>query len=285
MVKRTCGVSVGTGGDPRDPGVTGQVLDLGELLPPAEVLGKPARIVGGAGRQGERARAGEYRLDATGGGGHLGRVQGGADADHAVPGEGRDHLVIRAYGFHTGTVALATLMPEGGPQRGRPSVARGIQVGDKAPDFTLPSQTGEQVRLQDRLGERVVVLYFYPKDNTSGCTAEACAFRDSYETFTDAGAEVIGVSSDSADKHAGFASKHRLPFTLLADQGGRVRKAYSVPAVLGFLPGRVTYVIDRTGTVRHVFSSMTNIDGHVSEALEVVRQLQAEQPALRGLFR
>jgi peroxiredoxin Q/BCP len=164
-------------------------------------------------------------------------------------------------------------------------VARGIQVGDKAPDFTLPSQSGEQVRLQDRLGDRVVVLYFYPKDNTSGCTAEACAFRDSYETFTDAGAEVIGVSSDSADKHAGFASKHRLPFTLLADQGGRVRKAYGVPAALGFLPGRVTYVIDRSGTVRHVFNSMTNINGHVKEALEVVRQLQAEQPALRGLVR
>jgi len=154
-------------------------------------------------------------------------------------------------------------------------VARGIQVGDKAPDFTLPSQTGEQVRLQDRLGERVVVLYFYPKDNTSGCTAEA---------FTEAGADVIGVSSDSAGRHADFAGRHRLPFTLLADQGGRVRKAYGVPAVMGFIPGRVTYVIDRTGTVRHVFSSMTNIDGHVSEALEVVRQLQAEQPALPGLF-
>jgi len=162
-------------------------------------------------------------------------------------------------------------------------VARGVQVGDKAPDFTLPSQTGEQVRLRDRLGERVVVLYFYPRDNTTGCTAEACAFRDSHETFTDAGAEVIGVSSDSADRHAGFAGKHRLPFTLLADRGGRVRKAYGVPAVLGVIPGRVTYVIDRTGTVRHVFNSMTNIDGHVSEALEVVRQLQAEQPALAGL--
>jgi peroxiredoxin Q/BCP len=164
-------------------------------------------------------------------------------------------------------------------------VARGIQAGDKAPDFTLPSQSGDQVRLQDRLGERVVVLYFYPKDNTSGCTAEACAFRDSHETFTDAGAEVIGVSSDSADRHAGFASKHRLPFTLLADQGGRVRKAYGVPAVMGLIPGRVTYVIDRTGTVRHVFNSMTNIDGHVTEALEVVRQLQAEQPALPGRLR
>ena len=163
-------------------------------------------------------------------------------------------------------------------------MAGGIQVGDKAPDFTLPSQSGEQVRLYDRLGSSVVVLYFYPKDNTRGCTAEACAFRDSHEVFAEAGAEVIGVSSDSADQHAGFASKHRLPFTLLADRGGRVRKVYGVPAAMGFIPGRVTYVIDRTGTVRHVFSSMTNIDGHVSEALEVVRQLQAEQPALPGLF-
>jgi thioredoxin-dependent peroxiredoxin len=158
-------------------------------------------------------------------------------------------------------------------------MARGIQVGDKAPDFTLPSQSGEQVRLHDRLGERVVVLYFYPKDNTSGCTAEACAFRDSYETFTDAGAEVIGVSSDSADKHAAFAGQHNLPFTLLADQGGRVRKIYGVPSVLGVIPGRVTYVIDREGTVRLVFSSMTNIGQHVKDALEVVRQLQAGQAA------
>jgi peroxiredoxin Q/BCP len=158
-------------------------------------------------------------------------------------------------------------------------MARGIQVGDKAPDFTLPSQSGDEVRLFDQLGERVVVLYFYPKDNTSGCTAEACAFRDSYETFTDVGAEVIGVSSDSADKHAAFAGQHNLPFTLVADKGGQVRKSYGVPSVLGVIPGRVTYVIDRTGTVRHVFSSMTNIGQHVNDALEMVRQLQAEQAA------
>ncbi len=158
-------------------------------------------------------------------------------------------------------------------------MARGVQVGDKAPDFTLPSQSGEQVRLQDRLGARVVVLYFYPKDNTSGCTAEACAFRDSHEVFTEAGAEVIGISSDSAERHAAFAGKHKLPFTLLSDQGGRVRRQYGVPAVLGLLPGRVTYVIDRQGTVRHVFNSMININQHVGDALEVVRQLQAEQPA------
>ncbi len=157
-------------------------------------------------------------------------------------------------------------------------MARGTGVGDKAPDFTLPAQSGEQVRLGDRLGERVVVLYFYPKDNTPGCTAEACAFRDSHEVFTDAGAEVIGVSSDSVDRHAAFAGRHKLPFTLLSDLGGQVRKRYGVPAVLGLLPGRVTYVIDRQGTIRHVFNSMTNIDQHVADALEVVRGLQAEQP-------
>jgi peroxiredoxin Q/BCP len=158
-------------------------------------------------------------------------------------------------------------------------LARSVQVGDKAPDFTLPAQSGEQVRLYDRLGERVVVLYFYPKDNTSGCTAEACAFRDSYEVFSEAGAEVIGVSSDSVDKHAGFAGKHNLPFTLLSDGGGQVRKSYGVPAVLGLLPGRVTYVIDRSGTVRFVVNSMTKIGKHVNDALEVVKQLQAEPAA------
>jgi len=158
-------------------------------------------------------------------------------------------------------------------------MANGIQAGDKAPDFTLPAQSGEPVRLKDRLGERVVVLYFYPRDDTRGCTAEACAFRDSHEVFAGAGAEVIGVSSDSVDRHAAFAGRHKLPFTLLSDQGGRVRKLYGVPAVLGLLPGRVTYVIDREGTVRHVFSSMTSIGQHVSDALDVVRKLQAGEAA------
>ena len=158
-------------------------------------------------------------------------------------------------------------------------MARGVQVGDKAPDFTLPSQSGELIRLHDRLGERVVVLYFYPKDETRGCTAEACAFRDSHEVFADAGAEVIGVSSDSVSKHAAFAGHHKLPFTLASDKGGQVRKSYGVPAVLGLLPGRVTYVIDRAGTVRHVFNSMTSISQHVQDALDMVRKLQAEQPA------
>ena len=118
-------------------------------------------------------------------------------------------------------------------------MARNVKAGDKAPDFTLPSQAGEPVRLSDRLGERVVILYFYPKDETPGCTKEACAFRDSYEVFTDAGAEVIGVSSDSVASHDAFAGHHKLPFTLLSDEGGSVRKSYGVPATLGLLPGRV----------------------------------------------
>ncbi len=133
------------------------------------------------------------------------------------------------------------------------------------------------MRLTDYRGTRVVVLYFYPKDNTRGCTAEACAFRDSHEVFAEAGAEVIGISSDSVDSHAGFASRHRLPFVLLSDKGAAVRKRYGVPTTLGILPGRVTYVIDRNGTVRHIFSSMTNIDQHVGDALAVVKQLQTEQ--------
>jgi peroxiredoxin Q/BCP len=155
-------------------------------------------------------------------------------------------------------------------------VARSIQVGDKAPDFTLTSQSGDQVRLYDRLGQRAIVLYFYPRDDTRGCTAEACAFRDSHEVFAEAGAEVIGVSSDSVDRHAAFAGRHQLPFTLLSDEKGKVRKEYGVPTTLGLLPGRVTYVIDREGTVRHVFNSMTAIDRHVNDALDLVRDIQKQ---------
>jgi peroxiredoxin Q/BCP len=157
------------------------------------------------------------------------------------------------------------------------NMAQRVGVGDKAPDFTLPATSGEPVRLYDRVGRNVVVLYFYPKDETSGCTAEACAFRDSYEAFTDVGAEVIGVSSDSVERHVAFAGKHNLMFTLLSDKGGKVRKLFGVPSALGVLPGRVTYVIDRSGTVRHMFSSLMDIDGHVNDALGAVQRLQQER--------
>ena len=148
-----------------------------------------------------------------------------------------------------------------------------IRVGDEAPDFVLPDRTGKMVRLSEFRGHKAVVLYFYPKDDTPGCTKESCAFRDGYQDFQGAGAEVIGVSSDSAESHGKFAAKHRLPFTLLADQGGQVRKRYGVPATLGLLPGRVTFVIDRSGVVRHVFNSQFQATQHVSEALEALRRL------------
>ncbi len=147
----------------------------------------------------------------------------------------------------------------------------GIRVGDAAPDFTLPKQDGSLVTLKTLLGKGPVVLYFYPKDDTPGCTAEACSFRDAYEDFKEAGAEVVGISSDSESAHRDFADKHRLPFVLVSDQGGKVRKLYGVPSTLGLLPGRVTYVIDAGGVVRHVFNSQLNPTKHVREALEVLR--------------
>ncbi|MFJ2957051.1 peroxiredoxin [Streptomyces sp. NPDC087270] len=153
-----------------------------------------------------------------------------------------------------------------------------LQVGDKAPDFTLPDQSGTGVTLSERLREKVVVLYFYPKDNTRGCTAEACSFRDGYESFTDAGAEVIGVSSDTVESHEKFAGRHELPFTLLSDRDRAVRKQYGA-TTLGVVPGRITFVIDQDGTVRHAFSSMMNIGGHVDDALAVVKRLQGEGAA------
>ncbi len=151
-------------------------------------------------------------------------------------------------------------------------------VGDVAPDFTLPTHTGGTVRLHDLIGKdkKAVVLYFYPKDNTSGCTAEACAFRDSYEAFKEAGAEVVGVSADSVGSHEGFAAKHRLPFILLSDSGGTVRRLYGVERTMGILPGRVTYVIDRDGVVRHTFSSRLNATKHVREALAMLQALGAQ---------
>ena len=150
-----------------------------------------------------------------------------------------------------------------------------LRVGEPAPDFTLPSGAGQDIRLSDVLKQRAVVLYFYPKDETAGCTAEACAFRDSYEVFKKVGAEVIGVSDDSADSHRSFAAHHRLPFVLLADMGGDVRKRYGVRKLLGLLGGRVTFVIDRQGIVRHVFDSQTQATRHVAEALETIKGLAA----------
>ena len=146
-----------------------------------------------------------------------------------------------------------------------------VKVGDSAPDFTLSSQTGEPISLKDFRGQKAVVLYFYPKDDTPGCTKESCGFRDSYETFTDVGAEVIGISGDSVSSHQQFASKYQLPFTLISDVGNKVRQLYGVPATFGLLPGRVTYVIDKEGVVRNIFNSQLNFQGHIDESLKTLQ--------------
>jgi peroxiredoxin Q/BCP len=153
-----------------------------------------------------------------------------------------------------------------------------LAVGDDAPDFALPASTGDTVRLSDltKAGGRTVVVFFYPKDDTPGCTVEACGFRDEYYKFAEAGAEVVGISSDSAASHEHFASKHKLPMRLLTDSDQAVRKLYGVRSTLGILPGRATFVVDRRGKVRHVFVSQLRVVSHVQQALETVRKLQSE---------
>jgi peroxiredoxin Q/BCP len=148
-----------------------------------------------------------------------------------------------------------------------------MKTGERAPEFSLPSLRGGEVRLSDFAGKKNVVLFFYPKDETTGCTIEACTFRDAYQDFIDAGAEVIGISSDSVASHESFATNHRLPYLLLSDRGGRVRELYGVKKTLGLFPGRETFVIDRGGVVRHVFRSQVNAKAHVAESLEVLRRL------------
>lgn len=153
-------------------------------------------------------------------------------------------------------------------------MAKRIQVGDEAPDFRLKSQSGEEIRLSDFRGRKHVVLFFYPKDGSPGCTAEACKFRDSYESFKEFGAEVIGISSQSVESHGIFALNLGLPYTLLSDEGGEVRRRYGVPSSLGMIPGRVTYVIDKKGVVRHIFSSQIDVEKHVDESLRILRDIE-----------
>jgi peroxiredoxin Q/BCP len=148
-----------------------------------------------------------------------------------------------------------------------------VGPGDAMPDVTLTGAGGERVRLRDYVGKKALVVYFYPRDDSPGCTRESCSFRDAYEDFVDAGAEVIGVSRDSAASHEAFAKKHRLPFVLLSDETGEARRAFGVPSTLGLLPGRATFVVDREGTVRHAFESQLQVYAHTKHALEVVKGL------------
>jgi peroxiredoxin Q/BCP len=152
-----------------------------------------------------------------------------------------------------------------------------VKVGDKAPDFTLLSQMGDTVTLSEFFDKKNIVLYFYPKDETVGCTKEACTFRDNYEKLTKLGAEVLGVSGQTVESHQSFATHYGLPFILLSDQNNKVRELYGVPSTMGIIPGRATYIIDKKGIVRHIFNSQTQAPRHVEEAKKTLIEIEKEE--------
>ena len=149
-----------------------------------------------------------------------------------------------------------------------------LKIGEEVPDFTLKDQNGQAFRIESMKGKHPFVIYFYPKDNTPGCTKEACSFRDKYEDFTDLGAEVIGISADVTTTHQKFANKYNLPFTLLSDPNREVAKKFGVKNnIFGLLPGRETYVIDKNGKVAMVFNSI-NTDKHIYKALMTLKKIK-----------
>ncbi|MBK7175012.1 MAG: peroxiredoxin [Bacteroidales bacterium] len=147
-----------------------------------------------------------------------------------------------------------------------------LKTGSTIPSFTLPDQNGSLFAINSVIGKKNVVIYFYPKDDSPGCTAQACSFRDQFEVFKEADA-VIGISGQSVESHKEFAIKHRLTFTLLSDKGNKIRKQFGVPTnLLGLLPGRVTYVADKTGKIIYIFNSQMQATKHVDEALRILNQ-------------
>ena len=149
-----------------------------------------------------------------------------------------------------------------------------IKIGSTIPGFTLPDQNGNLFSINSILGKKKMVIYFYPKDDSQGCTKEACSFRDQFEVFTEADAVIIGISGQSVKSHKKFAEKNRLNFTLLSDEGNKVRKLFGVPANLfGFIPGRVTYVTDKSGKVVYIFNSQVEAEKHVDEALRILKSI------------
>ena len=153
-----------------------------------------------------------------------------------------------------------------------------IIAGSMIPEFFLPDQNGNLFDIKSVLGKKKLVIYFYPKDDSPGCTKEACYFRDQFEVFQEADALIIGISGQSVQSHKEFADKYRLTYTLLSDEGDVVRKLFGVPTnFFGFLPGRVTYVADKTGKVVYLFDSQTEVLKHVDEALRILKELKYSQ--------
>ncbi len=149
-----------------------------------------------------------------------------------------------------------------------------ISIGDFCPHFSLQNQDGQTINIQDYFGNKNVVIYFYPKDNTAGCTKEACSFRDAMQDLNNLDCEVVGISADSVASHKAFANQFRLTFNLLSDVGNSVRKSFNVPANLfGLIPGRVTYIVNKEGKVIHIINSQMNPDKHIKETIEIISSL------------
>lgn len=149
-----------------------------------------------------------------------------------------------------------------------------ISIGDTCPSFSLQNQDGQSINIKEYIGTKNIIIYFYPKDNTAGCTKEACSFRDAMQDLNNLDCEVFGISADSVESHKQFANQFRLTFNLLSDVGNSVRKSFKVPANLfGLIPGRVTYIVNKEGKVIHIINSQTNPDKHIKETIEVVKRL------------
>lgn len=154
-------------------------------------------------------------------------------------------------------------------------VVNAVKVGDMIPEFTLPDQNGVMFDIKNIPGNKKLVIYFYPKDDSPGCTREACHFRDLYELFSETDAVIIGISGQSVKSHKKFAEKYGLSFTLLSDEGNKIRKLFGVPTnALGLLPGRVTYVADRKDMVVYIFNSQARAERHVDEALKILKGIE-----------
>jgi peroxiredoxin Q/BCP len=164
-------------------------------------------------------------------------------------------------------------------EEGEREMLRSIGVGERAPGFELEVAPGKKVSLSDFLGKTNLVLFFYPKDDTAGCTVEVCRFRDAYPDFVAAGADVVGISCDPLEARGRFAERHQLPFRLLSDPRGEVTARYGVHKALGLLPGRVTFVIDHEGVIRHVTDSRFRFKQHVTDSLSAIRALEASAQA------
>lgn len=150
-----------------------------------------------------------------------------------------------------------------------------IKIGSSIPEFSLRDQDGNLFNIASVLGKKNLVIYFYPKDDSPGCTKEACSFRDQFEVFNEANAVIIGISGQSVKSHKEFADKYKLTFTLLSDEGNKIRKLFGVPTnIFGLIPGRVTYIVDKSGKVIYIFNSQTNATKHVDEALRILKELK-----------